>query len=303
MKYICLFTGLALIFFPKQVWAEKLFSGHEADNQQQYYLGQRYYQPDTGKFLQSDPMSLKVGQPTMRPLGSNDLNSYLYSPQNLNSYAYANNNPINAVDVDGQVSESRQKRFDQLNEYICNDENYWLVRDRDGNTSALDLLWQKSLAINENNVAKSLETMFDAVNINWRDQKTLDKNRDAYLDRLRNLPTALSGEFGADISKIDSLQHFFKSAQLTLKYGARLTDVIGRAHEIMDGFRAWRTGTENYHSLKAVDEGYSARDVINNRLGISFINNLLTDKSVLPSDIINQYQQTIKSIWQGKPIQ
>ncbi len=295
--------GLVLMYLPRHGHAEKLFSGHEADNQQQYYLGQRYYQPETGKFLQSDPMSLRVGQPTIRPLGSNDLNSYLNNPQNLNSYAYANNNPINQVDVDGQVSEKRQKNFDQISDYICQDEKYWLVRDRDGNGPALDLLWQKSLAINNNNISNSLETMFDAVNVNWRDRKTLDKNRDAYLDRLRNLPTALSGEFGADMSKIDGLQHFFKSAQLTLKYGARLTDVFGRAHEIMDGFRAWRTGTENYHSLKAMDEGYSARDVINNRLGISFINNLLTDKTVLPSDIINQYQQTTQTIWQGKPIQ
>lgn len=303
MKYIFLITGTFIILWPKIILADRLFSGHESDGHNLYYLKQRYYQPKTGKFLQPDPMAIKIGLPNILPVGNNDMAKYLYNPQNLNSYSYANNNPINSVDVDGQVSEDRQKLFNKISDYIRTDENYWLIRDRDGNTPALDLMWQKSMSINNNNIQKSMETMFDAVNINWRDRNTLDNNREEYLDRLRNLPTALSGEFGPDISKIDSLQHYFKAAQLTIKYGAKITDLIGRVHEVFDGFRAWRTGTENYHSLKAMDEGYSARDVINNRLGISFVNNLMADKTVLPSDIIYQYQQTIQNIWQGKPIQ
>lgn len=303
MKNVFLYIGLLIICLPKVGRAERLFTGHEVDGPNQYYLQQRFYNPQVGRFEQSDPLSRSVMQPALPQLKPVDLESYLANPQQLNSYSYANNNPVNAIDVDGQLAESRQKRFDKISEYIRKDENYWAVRDRDGNTAAIDLLWQKSLSINDNNIGHAIATMTDAVNIDWRNQKTLDKSREDYLDRIINLPTNLSGEFGADASKMDSLQHFFTSARLTRNYGPKKADFFGRVHEVIDGFRAWRSGTETYMQIKAMDEGYSARDVINNRLGISWYINLSQNNKILPSQIINQYQDQIKTIWQGKPIQ
>lgn len=303
MKNVFLYIGLLIICLPKVGRAERLFTGHEADGSNQYYLQQRYYNPKIGRFGQIDPLLRSITQPGLPALKPQSLNANLLNPQNLNSYSYANNNPVNLIDSDGQLAESRQKRFDKISDYIRKDDNYWLVRDRDGNASAVDLLWQKSLNINNNNIGDALVTMFDAVNIDWHNQKTLDNNRQDYLDRVNNLPTGLSGEFGSDASKMDSLQHFFMSARLTRVYGARQADFLGRLHEAIDGFRAWRSGTANYMQIKAVDEGFSARDVINNRLGISWYLNLSQNKKTLPSEIINQYQQVIKTIWQGKPEQ
>jgi RHS repeat-associated protein len=70
------------------------FTGQQSDSTSNlYYLRARYYDPASGRFLTQDPLR-----------GSG------LSPQSLNPYAYALNNPTNRVDPSGLDSEG--KRFD-----------------------------------------------------------------------------------------------------------------------------------------------------------------------------------------------
>jgi len=70
--------------------AEKLkFTGHERDSDNLDYMRARYYAPKWGRFLSVDPTwdSADAG-----------------SPQSWNRYAYAQNNPLNRIDPDGESS-------------------------------------------------------------------------------------------------------------------------------------------------------------------------------------------------------
>ena len=72
-----------------------LFGGHLYDADTGYnYFGARYYNPKTGQFASEDPVFLALGT----------TNQGLENPQSLNSYAYANDNPINNVDPDGKTA-------------------------------------------------------------------------------------------------------------------------------------------------------------------------------------------------------
>jgi RHS repeat-associated protein len=70
------FQGIGL----NNVW----FAGQKLDDSSLLYMGARYYDPGTGRFLSVDPKEVDPG----------DLHS-------LNRYAYANNNPYRYVDPDG----------------------------------------------------------------------------------------------------------------------------------------------------------------------------------------------------------
>ncbi len=259
-----------------------------------YYFNQRYYNPNVGRFTQADPLANYLVTPQLKSRTNLELEEVLANPQRLNSYSYSLNNPVNVIDPTGEsatVSPARQERFNQISNYIRTDENYWLTRDRDGNAKALDLIWQKSLALAKNekgeiNLGKALDTFYDAVNINWRDDQTLDKTRQDYLDRLHNLPNALAGQYGGDLSNIDKLQHFAAAARLAYKLGPRIAMLLGRLKEAQDGLKAWFGQKKDYVRIRQADQGYSQGDIAADQLGVFWLNEYRRGK-VNPSNFFN----------------
>ncbi len=66
------------------------------------YLGARYYNAKTGQFLSEDPSFLAIGNPgQVQVLTGMKLEEVLMDPQSLNSYSYAENNPITKMDPNG----------------------------------------------------------------------------------------------------------------------------------------------------------------------------------------------------------
>ncbi|PIT90242.1 MAG: hypothetical protein COU22_03290 [Candidatus Komeilibacteria bacterium CG10_big_fil_rev_8_21_14_0_10_41_13] len=287
---------LAGLFFllPQTTFAlttDHLFTGQTLDRAIDLYnYQQRYYQADIGRFTSPDPLQNKLVLPNFRQQSGFSLEEILADPQRLNSYSYSLNNPVNLVDPTGEVavSEDRQEKFDQISDYIRNDDSYWLTRDRDGNSAALDAIWQKSLELNDQDLGGALDTFYDAVNINWRDDKTLDGSREDYLNRLHNLPNALAGEYGGNLANIDKLQHFVASARLAYKYGPAMAGLLGKLKEVKDGFRALFSSQLSYQQLRQQDEGYSRGDLYSNQAGIQWFNEYKS-AGIKPSAVIRSY--------------
>ena len=61
------------------------------------YYGARYYNARIGRFTQADPVVISIGTDNEQDI--------LNSPQGLNGYAYANNNPLKYVDPTGLTIE------------------------------------------------------------------------------------------------------------------------------------------------------------------------------------------------------
>src|SRR5262249_34245552 len=72
---------------------KRQFIGQFADDSTLSYLQARYYDPSRGQFLSEDPTFL--GDPKGQDLAN---------PQSLNSYSYANDNPITQKDPTGQAA-------------------------------------------------------------------------------------------------------------------------------------------------------------------------------------------------------
>jgi len=73
------------------------FTGKELDDETGLnYYGARYYDPVTGRFIQMDPLLLGIDQ-----MSQAQRNAFLSNPQNLNAYAYVQNNPVNYTDPTG----------------------------------------------------------------------------------------------------------------------------------------------------------------------------------------------------------
>ena len=67
------------------------------------YLNARYYQSSRGQFISQDPVFL--GDPKKQNL---------QNPQSLNSYSYANDNPINSSDPSGMITQAQYVQTLQL---------------------------------------------------------------------------------------------------------------------------------------------------------------------------------------------
>lgn len=67
------------------------------------YLNARYYEGTTGRFISQDPSFLALGDEQLtRQNTGKSMQEYLMDPQSLNSYSYANNNPITKTDPNGK---------------------------------------------------------------------------------------------------------------------------------------------------------------------------------------------------------
>jgi len=285
---------LIFLFFliPQTVYGistDYRFTGQELDNLMElYYYGQRYYDPLVGKFTQPDPMQNFLVTPELESRSGMTLEEVLSNPQRLNAYSYSLNNPVNVTDPAGEVSHERQERFDKISDYIRNSEDYWLIRDRDGNAKALDAIWNKSLELAEGKVGSALDTFYDSVHIDWRNNATLDSSYEDFVSRLSNLPSALAGQYSGNRSQIDKLQHFVASARLAYRYGTRIASFLGRLKEVKDGLRGLFSREYRYQDLKQTDDGYSTGDISANQAGIQWIKEYRAEK-VMPSQTINSY--------------
>src|SRR3989338_2066278 len=80
------------------------YTGQQRDaSSNLYYYGQRYYQPEAGRFTQPDPVSKYLTNPQkLKQATGQDLQEFLENPQALNEYGYVQNNPIKYTDPDGE---------------------------------------------------------------------------------------------------------------------------------------------------------------------------------------------------------
>ena len=65
------------------------------DDLRLYFYGNRFYNPQIGRFVSPDPLQNDI--PSIASAGMNN-------SQYLNAYAYANNNPVKYIDPDGQIA-------------------------------------------------------------------------------------------------------------------------------------------------------------------------------------------------------
>ena len=79
------------------------FTGQELDPTGLYYYGQRYYNPNVGRFTQPDPVQFNLTNPQkLKQQTGQNLEQILSNPQNLNPYSYVQNNPVKYVDPKGE---------------------------------------------------------------------------------------------------------------------------------------------------------------------------------------------------------
>jgi RHS repeat-associated protein len=74
---------------------KRQFIGQFTDDSGLDYLNARYYSSDRGQFISQDPVFWEIGV-------TNDGKNALSNPQALNSYGYANDNPITGKDPNGR---------------------------------------------------------------------------------------------------------------------------------------------------------------------------------------------------------
>ncbi|MBU6999479.1 MAG: hypothetical protein HXS51_01835 [Theionarchaea archaeon] len=77
-----------------------LFIGKERDATGLYYFNQRYYDPETGRFMTRDPYTWLPDDPRSCDHSGN-LTRWLMTPQRFVGYNYAENNPIRYSDPTG----------------------------------------------------------------------------------------------------------------------------------------------------------------------------------------------------------
>ena len=80
------------------------FIGQFSDDSGLSYLQHRYYSPAQGQFISEDPVFLNIGSPVAEQLAQRKLKDILIDPQQLNSYSYAEDNPVTAKDPSGLIT-------------------------------------------------------------------------------------------------------------------------------------------------------------------------------------------------------
>jgi RHS repeat-associated protein len=87
---------------------KRQFIGQFTDDSTLSYLNARYYDNARGQFLSEDPVFQQLGSPDAQNLAKRPLQHILSDPQGLNSYSYAEDNPISIKDPSGLMSQQAQ---------------------------------------------------------------------------------------------------------------------------------------------------------------------------------------------------
>ena len=113
MKYRVICIALAFVFIvPLNTLAADTnyrFTGQELDKETGIYdYGARNYNPNTGRFMQQDPVlkDNSIDPFFLNNVTKEELNEFLSNPQKLNAYSYTLNNPIKYTDPTGETEVS-----------------------------------------------------------------------------------------------------------------------------------------------------------------------------------------------------
>ncbi|MBI4352443.1 MAG: hypothetical protein HY593_00805, partial [Candidatus Omnitrophica bacterium] len=185
-----------------------------------------------------------------------------------------------AAEDESRILDARSV-FNNLYQDIISNPDYVHQRDQ-GNTQAIDWLWNKSKELSGGDTELALEHFSNIVN--FRDIH-FDASQDARDLRMANIPSALNGEWQLQYDNRDKLQHFSVSASLAYKYGRFAADRMGVYNEVLDEFKLMKTQYTDpkYHN----NGGYSMGDINANRLGQNFGELLKENPNAKPSDILN----------------
>jgi RHS repeat-associated protein len=83
---------------------KRQFIGQFTDDSTLSYLQHRYYNPAQGQFISEDPVVINIGSPVAEQLAQRKLKDILADPQLLNSYSYAEDNPVTVKDPSGLIT-------------------------------------------------------------------------------------------------------------------------------------------------------------------------------------------------------
>jgi RHS repeat-associated protein len=94
--------------------ASRQYIGQFADQSTLDYLNARFYDSSRGQFLSEDPIFLQLGSRDAEKLANRPLREILSDPQGLNSYSYAEDNPITIKDPTGLMSQQAQATLNAI---------------------------------------------------------------------------------------------------------------------------------------------------------------------------------------------
>jgi RHS repeat-associated protein len=83
---------------------KRKFIGQFTDDSSLSYLNARYYDDSRGQFISEDPVFLNIGSLGAEQLAQRKLKDILIDPQQLNSYSYAEDNPVTVKDPSGLIT-------------------------------------------------------------------------------------------------------------------------------------------------------------------------------------------------------